>query len=270
MNTLHNGDCLEVMTSLPDNSVDAVLTDPPYLTTDLHFDKSRLDMAWVIDLLRIVKPNGYLAVFAPVEMSAFIASHWSMRFTGFWLKPQAGMRTAAAKKPMSKSEIYSVFAHPKHKVKNLTWNPVKIHGEPYTRIKRHRGYQRNGKDQIDRADTSSWTKDGYVSKNDGWRMQTDVIIGPSKPCMPHGERTIHPTQKPENVMSTLVQWLTNEGDTILDPFMGSGTTGVAASRLGRDFIGIELDPDYFKIAQARIQDAGMPLFDHAVNPGGGV
>lgn len=62
----------------------------------------------------------------------------------------------------------------------------------------------------------------------------------------------HPTQKPVELMEYLVRTHTNEGDTILDPFMGSGTTGVACKNLGRDFIGIELDSDYFKIAEKRI------------------
>jgi site-specific DNA-methyltransferase (adenine-specific) len=252
---LHLGDCLDVLRTLPDNSVDAVVTDPPYLTTDLHFDKAGLDMGWVTDLLRIVKPDGYLVVFAPVEMSAHIAYYWSMRFTGFWLKVRPGMRTSTAKKPMSKSELYSVFAHPKHKIKNLTWNPIKIPGEPYRRVQRKKGYLRGGRDQLDRSCGSSWTEDGYIKENDGWRMQTDVIIGAPKSCMPHAERTPHPTQKPENVMSTLVQWLTNEGDTVLDPFMGSGTTGVSCVNFGRNFIGIEREPDYFEIARARIAAA---------------
>jgi len=252
---LFNDDCLKVMRTLPDNSVDAIVTDPPYLTTDLRFDRNGLSMEWVNESLRIVKSDGYLAVFCPVEMSAAIARLWSLRFTGFWLKSNSGMRTASAKKPMSKSELYTVFAHPKHQVKNLTWNCVKIEGKPYSKKQRLSGYCRGGKDQLDRASPSGWTKDGYISENDGFRLQTDVILGNPKPCMPHAERTDHPTQKPVNVISTLVQWLTNEGDLILDPFMGSGTTGIACKNLERDFIGIELDAEYFQIAQQRIEAA---------------
>jgi site-specific DNA-methyltransferase (adenine-specific) len=260
MINLINGDCLYALKNIPDNSVDAIITDPPYLTTDLHFDRHGLDMEWVNESLRIVKPNGYLAVFCPVEMSAEIAKLWSLRFTGVWLKSQGAMRTATAKKPMSKSELYTVFAHPNHKIKDLTWNPIRIAGEPYLKIERNTGYKRGGKDQLARADKSGWTKDGYVSENNGFRWQTDVIFGHPKPCMPHDERTIHPTQKPVNVMSTLVQWLTNEGDLILDPFLGSGTTGIAAKNLKRDFIGIELDPEYFAIAQERINATSTSLF----------
>ena len=134
---LHNADCLEFMKTLPDNSIDACITDPPYLTTDLHFDNDGLDALWTNELLRVIKPDGYLAVFCPVEMSAEIAKSWSLRFTGVWLKSIGGMRTATAKKPMSKSEMYTVFAHPSHKIKNLKWNPIKIEGEPYSKKKKY-------------------------------------------------------------------------------------------------------------------------------------
>jgi len=252
---LRLGDCQEVLPTLADKSVHLVAIDPPYLTTNLHFDKQHLDMSWVNELLRIVKDDGYLAVFAPVEMSAYIATIWNLRFTGFWLKSLPGNRTHAAKKPRSKSELYTVFAHPNHKVSRLTWNDIKIEGTPYKKIYKKTGYKRGGHDQIDRASTCGWTEDGYVMENEGWRFQTDVINGNTKPCMPYVERTEHPTQKPENVMSTFIQWLTNEGDTVLDNFMGSGTTGVASVKLRRNFVGIEKHADYFEMAQRRIEAA---------------
>jgi len=245
-------DCLNAIKDLDENSVDAIITDPPYLTTDLHFDKNGLDMQWVNELLRVVKPDGYLIVFCPIEMSAHISTIWGYRFSGVWLKTLSGMRTHAAKKPRCKSELYTVFAHPEHKIKNLTWNHVKVVGEPYSKKQRKSGYRRGGKDQIDRACQSAWTEDNYVCSNDGFRYQTDVILGNPKPCMPHSERTKHPTQKPVNVIETLIKWVTNENDVILDPFMGSGTTAIAALNLNRKFIGIEINQEYFDIARERI------------------
>ena len=113
-------DCLNAIKDLDDNSVDAIITDPPYLTTDLHFDKDGLNMQWVNESLRIVKPDGYLIVFCPIAMSAHISNIWSLRFSGVWLKTLAGMRTHTAKKPRSKSELYTVFAHPEHKIKKTS------------------------------------------------------------------------------------------------------------------------------------------------------
>jgi DNA modification methylase len=113
-----------------------------------------------------------------------------------------------------------------------------------------------------------FTQEGYVTKNNGRREMTDVLFGRSKGSMCHDERTDHPTQKPLEVLLTLVQWLTNEGDTVLDPFMGSGTTGVACVQTGRNFIGIEIDPGYFEIAKQRIEKEQskmhqLPLLEHA-------
>jgi site-specific DNA-methyltransferase (adenine-specific) len=250
--SLYHDDCLTVLKALPDHSVDAVITDPPYLATDLHFDKDPFSYEWLHELVRVVKPDGYLVVFAPVLMAAQIAQVWSLRFTGAWVKPQGGMRTHSAKKPMNQWELYSVFAHPDHQIKNLTWNKVTVPGEPYRKVQRNSGYKRGGKDQLDRADSSTWTTDGYVSENAGTRQLTDVLYGPAKSTMKHAERTIHPTQKPVVVLSTLVQWVTNEGDTVLDPFMGSGSTGVAALQNTRHFIGIEKDRSYYEIACQRI------------------
>ncbi len=253
--TIIQGDCIEVLKTLPDCSVDAVVTDPPYLTTDLHFDKAGLSMQWVSELLRVVKPDGYLALFAPVGMQAQIAQKWSMRFSGAWVKHQGGMRTRSAKKPMNQWELYCVFAHPKHTISNLTWNKITYYqGKKYRVVRRNSGYLREGKDQLDRASTNGWTKDGYVSENEGARFYTDVLYAPSKSGggMCHEERTIHPTQKPLAVISVLIQWLTNHNDLIIDPFAGSGTTGVAALQLGRRFIGIEREAEYVEIARARI------------------
>ena len=258
MITLHHKNCLEILKTLPDASIDAVITDPPYLTTDLHFDKAgnalHNPLQWVHELLRVVKPNGYLALFSPVEMQAQVAQIWSMRFSGAWVKPAGSMRTHSAKKPMNQWELYCVFAHPKHKVSELTWNKATYEtGKPWKKVKRNLGYKRDGKDQLDRSDTSAWTEEGYVGSSDGRRYYTDTLFGGQKAYMPMAERTIHPTQKPIAVVEVLVQWLTNSGETVLDPFMGSGTTGVAAKKFDRQFIGVECNHEYFCIARDRIE-----------------
>jgi len=266
IDTIVQADASAFMASLPDGCVDAIITDPPYLKTDLDFDRAGLDMKVFADMVRVVKPNGYLAVFAPVEMQAEIAKTWKMRFSGAWVKQAGGMRTAAAKKPMNQWELYCVFAHPLHRVSNLTWNQCYDEGEPYRKVKHYTGYIRDGINQIDRSNTDAWTQDGYILLNSGDRRRTDVLYGSSKPGMAHNERTIHPTQKPLRVIDTLIRWLTNPGELVLDPFIGSGTTALAAAKSGRHFIGCDQSAEYAAIALERLRKAD-PFQDQIVASG---
>ncbi|HEY9703064.1 MAG TPA: hypothetical protein V6C58_11485, partial [Allocoleopsis sp.] len=170
---------------------------PPYMTTDLHFDRTGFNLdEFLIQSLRVLKNDGYLVSFGSIELLGAISNTFPIRWSGFWLKPSGVMRTATAKKPMSKSELYCVFAHPKHKISNLIFNKITIPGKPYRTVKRKSEYKRDGKDSLSRANPSAWTVDGYVCENNGFRYQTDVIEAPSKQYMKHKERTDHPTQKP--------------------------------------------------------------------------
>jgi len=253
LNQIIHGDCFEVLKDIPDKSIDAIITDPPYMKTDLRFDKTGFDIDLFLNsLLPKLKDNGQLAVFGSIELLAKFSIIYPIRWTGVWLKPAGTMRTANAKKPMSKSEPYAVFAHPKHKILNLVYNKIFLPGTPYKKTQRNTGYLRNGVDQIDRSNASSWTNDDYVIKNVGTRQQTDVIESPNKSRMKHHERTIHPTQKSIHLISTLIRWVTNPGDIILDPFCGSGTTALACKELGRNYICIEKEKEYFDIACDRI------------------
>lgn len=253
--TLLLGDSLSLLRQLHTNTVDAIVTDPPYMTTDIDFDKKGFNVNEFIDLcVDKLKPNGQLVCTGSLELLACFAKTFCVRWTGVWIKDSAVMRSHSAKKPMSKSELYAVFAHPDHKIKDLVFNQILLPGEPYTITRRHKGKVRNTNDQIARINGSAFTIDGYQCVNEGTRRQTDVINAPNKPCMVHSERTIHPTQKPVKLMSTFIQWTTNEGDLVLDPFMGSGTTGVACKELKRDFIGIELNPEFYEIALNRLKD----------------
>jgi site-specific DNA-methyltransferase (adenine-specific) len=253
INQVIHGDCFEVLKTIPNGSIDAVITDPPYMTTDLNFDKTGFDVDLFLKLLLPkLKSDGQLAVFGSIELLAKFSGIYPIRWSGMWLKPRGVMRTHTAKKPMSKSEPYCIFAHPKHKVSNLVYNKILLPGEPYKKKQKNTGYVRDGKNQIDRANTSAWTKDGYISENHGTRQQTDVIESPFKGCMKHHERTIHPTQKPVALISTLVQWITNPSDLVLDPFAGSGTTALACKELGRNYICIEKEREYVDIIHQRL------------------
>jgi DNA modification methylase len=241
---------------IPDASVDLICIDPPYLSTDLDFDKAGFDLvALKKELARIIKPSGYIACFGTIELLAAFINPFSIRYSGVWLKPRGTMRTHSAKKPMSKCEPYAVFCLKGAKISDMTFNKLKIAGKAYSKKHKNTGYSRDGKDSLSRADNSGWTKDGYVSENDGFRWQTDVIEAPAKNCMKHAERTDHPTQKPIAALSVLVKMLSNEGDLVVDCFAGSGSTGDTCIELNREYILIEKDKKHFnKIIIPRLQN----------------
>jgi len=252
------GDCLDILPTLEAGSVDAVVTDPPYGVTDLHFDTSGPETVWAWQLLRVVGDNGYLATFGSTELLGLLCAIWSKRFGAAWIKPNGTPRSYNAKKPPSQYEPICIYAHPNHTVAKLTWNNLTIKGKPWKKVRRNSYFRRDGRDSLDRNATSSFSQEGYVQESNK-RICTDVLCGANKPYMPHKDRTKHPTQKPVEPIVTMIEWLTNPGDTVLDPFMGSGTTGVACVQTGRNFIGIEIDEGYFEIAKQRIEQAQMQL-----------
>ena len=256
-NSIILGDCLQYMQQFPEKSFDCILTDPPYLTTDLAFDKEGFDIdQWLEACLHCLKDNGYLISFGSVELLAKILTKFTVRWHGCWLKSSSTMRTKSAKKPRSQMESYVVFVKPNSKISELTFNQVKIPGEPYSAIQKRR-MRRDGKDCLYNASPESFTKDGYVIENDGWRYQTDVIKGNSKVHIFPQEKTEHPTQKPVNVYKTLLEFCTNENDLVLDPFAGSGTLAVAATQLNRRYVCIEKNPGYYAMILDRLSRAGI-------------
>jgi DNA modification methylase len=246
-NSLILGTFEEVLAKVADNSIDLILIDPPYLSTDLQFDKNGFNLPLLKQhLQRVIKPNGYLVAFGTIPLLAAFCDPFSIRFSGMWLKQQPVMRTATAKKPMSKCEPYAAYCLEGAKISEMVFNKLKIHGKPcYVTQRKNSGYKRDGKDSLSRADAGGWTQDGYICENDGFRWQTDVIEAPNKIGMKHAERTLHPTQKPVAALSTLIRMLTNEGGLVLDCFGGSGSTAEAAIRDGRNFIVCEKEAEYF-------------------------
>lgn len=237
---LMQGDCLERMKEIPDGSVDMVLTDPPYGTTKCKWDTIiPLEPMWE-QLKRIIKPNGAIVMTASQPFtSVLVCSNLKMfKYDWVWKKPKGTGHLNAKKQPMRDKEDVVVFYN-----KQPTYNPQMTSGIPYK--------DKAGKDHA--ASTSITESYGkYTNKredNGGWRYPKQIQeFG----VVERG--TIHPTQKPVALMEYLIKTYTNEGETVLDFTMGSGTTGVAAKKLGRSFIGIELDQEYFEIARKRIQE----------------
>ena len=236
---LLHGDCLELMKGIPDGSIDAIICDPPYGTTACKWDSIiPLEPMWN-QLKRVIKLNGAIVMTASQPFtSVLVCSNLPMfKYDWTWRKPKGTGHLNAKKQPMRDKEDIVVFygAQP-------TYNPQFTPGAPYK--------AKAGKDHS--ASTSMTDSYGsytnYREDNGGKRYPKQVLeFG----VVERG--TLHPTQKPVALMEYLIKTYTNEGETVLDFTMGSGTTGVACKNLGRSFIGIELDETYYQIATKRIE-----------------
>jgi DNA modification methylase len=228
--TLMHGDCLERMKEIPDGSVDMVLTDPPYGTTACKWDSIiPLEPMWE-QLKRVIKHNGAIVMTASQPFTSVLVCSNLKNFKYEWVwQKEAGTGLLNAKKqPLRDNESVLVFYS-----KQPTYNPQFTQGKPYTCTKG--------------GETENYRKSGIVTTvSDGRRYPKTV----QKFNRDKDKR--HPTQKPVALMEYLIKTYTNEGETVLDFTMGSGTTGVAAKNLNRKFIGIELDETYYNIAKDRV------------------
>jgi len=229
------GDCLERMKEIPDGSIDMVLADPPYGTTACKWDSIiPLEPMWE-QLKRVTKSNGAIVMTASQPFtSVLVCSNLKMfKYEWTWRKPKGTGHLNAKKQPMRDKEDIVVFC-----AGQSVYNPQMVAGEPYPEKsgwKGTEGYEGYGVDKR------------LGNDNSGTRYPKQVL---EFNVVERG--TLHPTQKPVALMEYLIKTYTLEGETVLDFTMGSGTTGVACKNLNRNFIGIEKDETYFKIAQERI------------------
>ena len=241
---LFKGDCLELMQQIPDESVDFICCDPPYGTTSIKWD-SIIDFSKMWDQYgRIIKPKGVICLFGSQPFtSQLICSKldW-FRYELVWNKNKCGSPGLAKKRPMKTHENVIIF----YKNAGGTYNPQMEKGEPFKRkSKNPEGY------------VSKRNPHGYGLKpvkefeNTGTRYPKS-ILNISRDFS--AQQQVHPTQKPVPLMEWLVRTYSNKGEIVLDNCMGSGSTGVACKKLDRQFIGMESDPEYFKISQGRIQN----------------
>lgn len=235
--TLMQGDCLELMKQLPDKSVDMVLCDLPYGITKNKWDKTiPLNLLWQ-QYGRIVKPNTVVALFGnqPFTSHLVLSNENIFRYALVWEKNKFSDFLNAKRKPMKTNEDICIFYK-----KQPTYNPQYGRGEKYVRW--------NTQKAVDRQ-TNYGKHKSNIAQSDGKRLPTTVLR------FNRVERPIHPTQKPTDLLEWLIKTYTNEGETVLDNCMGSGSTGVACVNTNRNFIGMELDPQYFEIAKKRIEEA---------------
>jgi len=220
------GDCLERMKEIPDGSVDMILCDPPYGTTACKWDSIiPLEPMWE-QLKRIIKPNGAIALFGsePFSSALRMSNIKNYKYDWVWHKKTSANVAVAKYQPLKTHEIISVFGK--------RYIPQMVKGKMRMKGGKAKGGEANGS-----LNPVYYKSDLYFPKS-----VLDIKT----------ERGFHPTQKPVALMEYLIKTYTNENETVLDFTMGSGTTGVACKNLSRDFIGIELDEDYFKIAEKRI------------------
>ncbi len=232
---LFKGDCLELMKDLPDKSIDLILADLPYgITARNKWDVIiPFDPLWD-QYMRIIKGHGVIALFGDEPF----ASHLRMsnpkwyRYDWIWIKNRATGFLNANRMPLKNTETISIF-YPKLPL----YNPQMRTG--------FKAY--HGKTGSKTSNYGSFTSIETINHGERYPVKTLNYS-----VVPH---TIHPTQKPVKLLEYLIKTYTNEGMTVLDNTMVSGSTGVAAVSLNRNFIGMELDEGYFKIAKERIEKA---------------
>lgn len=238
MNLMH-GDCLEMMKLIPDGSVDMVLCDLPYGTTRNKWDAEiPFESLWT-EYQRIRKPSAAIVLTAaqPFTSALVMSNPREFKYQWVWDKVQPTGHLNAKKQPMRRHEDVVVFY-----AEQPVYNAQLTEGKA---IRRTAGKA---------PQSTNYGHFESVGGDSGTTRQPTTILQVSSGRSPNA-RTVHPTQKPVALMEYLIRTYTNEGDTVLDNTMGSGTTGVAAANTGRKFIGIERDDKYFAIAQKRIEDA---------------
>jgi site-specific DNA-methyltransferase (adenine-specific) len=225
---LIEGDCLEVMAELPSQSVDLVLCDLPYGTTQNKWDAVIPFAPLWATYNRVCRGPVVLTASQPFTSALVMSNIDQFKYAWVWEKSAATGHLNARRMPMKKHEDILVFGLG-------PYNP--------------QGLQPLGKVVRRGSNGSNFGASGTENFQENTNYPRSIIGFPSD------AKAIHPTQKPVALMEYLIRTYTNEGDLVLDNCMGSGTTGVACANTGRRFIGIEKDPRYFDIACERIERA---------------
>lgn len=241
---LYCGDCLEIMRDIPDGSVDMILCDLPYGTTACKWDTIiPFELLWE-QYKRIIKDYGAICLFANEPFASYlrISNIEQYKYDWTWEKENGTNFATVKYQPFRKTEkilVFGDFATSYNKKRPKNYNPQFSEGKPYS-IKRKAGQREILHTGANKATT--------YDNLEGKRYPTDIVKF-------NNEKGLHPTQKPVSLLEYLIKTYTNEGETVLDNCMGSGSTGVACINTNRNFIGIELDEKYFEIAKGRIEQA---------------
>ncbi|MBN3729510.1 site-specific DNA-methyltransferase [Burkholderia sp. Tr-20390] len=243
---LMQGDCLELLEKIPDNSIDMVCCDLPYGTTNCRWDTT-LDLRRLWEQYRrVTTESAAIVLFAqtPFDKVLGVSNLEWLRYELIWQKTRATGHLNCKKMPMKAHENILVFYN-----KLPTFNPQKTTGHP-----RKTGVKR-------RDDTPVYGVQNFIelSYDSTERYPRSVLTFPSDTQ----RVALHPTQKPLALIEWLVSTFTNEGDTVLDNCMGSGTTGEACRNLRRHFVGMESDASHFAVACTRIMQGDVRALRNA-------
>lgn len=230
---LIHGECIDVMSGMPTESVNLILCDPPYGTTQCKWDVTiPFDKLW-LQYERILKHYGCIALFGSQPFTSLLISSNLKLYKYSWVWNKVNRPTGhlnSKKQPLRITEDVCIF------YKNQpTYNPQMVQGVPYS--------TKSGK-----SSSNYGAQVDTVTHSDGMRYPQNLLsISISQ------EGRLHPTQKPVEIMEYMIKTYTNENDTVLDNCMGSGTTGIACINTKRNFIGIEQDTTYFSTAKSRLE-----------------
>jgi len=240
--TFVNADCFDVFPFIEDKSIDAIICDLPYGTTKCKWDSIiPLDRLWA-EYKRVIKDNGAIILTASQPFTTkLISSNYNMfRYEWIYSKTKSTGFMNANKMPMKQHENILVFYK-----KLPTYNPIEV----FVGIKDKRKTFNPAKLKESNIYNNAGIKNTvYHKKDNGWQMPKSIIH------FKNGGKMMHPTQKPIELMEYLIKTYTNEGDTVLDNTMGSGTTNLACIKLKRKSIGIEKEKQYYDVAVRRASE----------------
>ena len=229
LNKIYNEDCLIGMKEIPDKSIDMILCDLPYGTTRNKWDTA-IPLNWLWDEYnRVIKDNGAIVLTAqtPFDKVLGVSNIENLKYEWIWQKPSGTGHLNAKKMPLKNHENILVFYK-----KLPTYNPQFTEGKVY-------------KAKSGRASSNYGPQKSVTTQNNGQRYPLSVQNF-------NKENGLHPTQKPVTLFEYLIKTYTNEGETVLDNCMGSGTTAIACINTNRNYIGFELDEEYYNLANERI------------------
>ena len=251
LNTIHVGNCFDLLPQIEAKSIDLAFTDPPYKKSLAELYKWNNDLnfhvlSWYFN--KVLTDNGQICIFADfltsVEVHTAFQNYFRFRFFWIWNKPLGQPVGSGKKQPNSDCELLLVFCKKKARRMDLTFNyqDISTPGEPYKKEMRHQNKTRK-------------KHSSYFTINEsGDRYPKQVLQFPSKCNLPSRERTSHPCQKPIALCEYVIKALTNENNLVLDCFSGSGSIPVSAFRMRRSFIGIEKKTEYCRESVKRLEN----------------
>lgn len=240
LNRIYNEDCLIGMGRIPDKSVDMILCDLPYGTTACKWDTViPFDPLWE-QYNRIIKENGAIVLFGQEPFSSYLrmSNIKNFKYDWYWEKERLTNIAQVKKRAGKTVETISVFYK-----KQCTYNP---------QMQKYEGKKRTNKVKNGKLGelVDGGTKRVKEYQDTGWKYPTQVLSFQRDILTSN----LHPTQKPVALCGYLIKTYTNEGETVLDNCIGSGTTAIACINTNRNYIGFELDKEYYDIAEKRIDE----------------